>query len=102
MSRFATGHANDLNLTLHGTTGALRIWSDSGASTLDVCLGRDIQTQTWTRVACPPAPGNAARFAAALRTGVNGSPDFRRAAEVQKVLDLCFVSDQEGRRMAMG
>ena len=102
MSRFATGHSNDLSLTIHGTSGALRIWSDSGASTLDVCLGADLQTQTWTRVDCPPAPGNAARFADALRTGVNGAPDFRRAAEVQKVLDLCFVSDEEGRRLRVG
>jgi len=36
---------------------------------------------------------------AALQSGVNGEPDFRRAAEVQKILDLCFVSDAEGRRL---
>jgi predicted dehydrogenase len=100
MSRFATGHRNDLALEISGTAGALRIWADSGASTLDVCLGPDVHTQSWKRVECPPAPSNAQRFAAALQSGKNGEPDFRRAAEVQKVLDLCFVSDAEGRRVS--
>ena len=102
MSRFATGHANDLNLTIHGTTGAVRIWSTASDSTLDVCVGADIQTQTWRRVACAAVPGNAARFVEALRSGVNGTPDFRRAAEVQRVLDLCIESDAEGRRVEVG
>jgi hypothetical protein len=30
------------------------------------------------------------RFAKALRTGQNGDPDFRRAADIQRVLDLCL------------
>jgi predicted dehydrogenase len=101
MSRFATGRSNDLHLVIHGTEGALRIWADANASTLDACLGADIQTQTWQRLDCKQTPANAARFIAALRSGVNGEPDFRRAAEVQKVLDLCFVSDSEGRRVAV-
>lgn len=99
MSRCATGHRNDLALAIHGTAGALRIWADSGASTLDACLAADIHTQTWRRVACPPAPSNAQRFAAALHAGRNGEPDFRRAAEMQRILDLCFQSDAEGRRL---
>ena len=101
MSRFATGHKNDLSLEISGTAGALRIWADSGASTLDACLGADIHTQAWQRVDCPPVPGNAERFAAALRAGVNGEPDFRRAAGVQKILDLCLASDAEGRRLSV-
>jgi len=100
MSRFATGHRNDLNLTIHGETGALRIWSETAVSTLDACLGADIHTQTWRRIECPPTPTNAERFVAALQSGVNGDPDFRRAAEVQKILDLCFVSDAQGRMLA--
>ena len=97
LSRYATGHRNDLDLSIHGETGALRIWADADSSTLDVCLGADIHTQTWQRVACPPTPNNAERFVAALRSGVNGTPDFRRAAAVQRVLDLCILSNQEGR-----
>ena len=101
MSRFATGHANDLNLAIHGTMGAVRIWATADDSTLDVCVGGDVQTQTWRRVSCAAVPGNAARFVAAVRAGINGTPDFRRAAEIQQVLDLCIESDTQGRRLAV-
>lgn len=99
MSRFATGNKNDLHLTIHGDRGALRIWADADASTLDACLGPDIETQSWTRIECPPTPANAERFVAALRSGINGAPDFRRGTDVQRILDACFVSDTEGRRV---
>jgi predicted dehydrogenase len=99
MSRVATGHRNDLNLAIHGDKGALKVWSETAVSTLDVCLGADIHTQTWRRVDCPPTPTNAERFAAALQSGVNGEPDFRRATEVQKILDLCFMSAAEDRML---
>ena len=98
MSRFATGNANDLRLALHGERGALRLWANSETSTLEVCLGQDIQTQTWRPLACPATPRNEARFITALAAGRNGQPDFRHAARLQVLLDLCFVSDA-GRRM---
>ncbi|MCB8839059.1 Gfo/Idh/MocA family protein [Aurantimonas sp. VKM B-3413] len=99
MSRFATGKANDLDLTIHGELGALKIWSNTTESSLQVCLGADIETQTWRPYDCPPTPRNADRFVIALLSGTNGEPDFRRAAEVQKILDLCFVSDAERRML---
>lgn len=99
MSRYATGKANDLDLMIHGEKGALKIWADSNSSTLEVCLGPDIETQAWKPVDCPPTPRNETRFLIALLSGVNGDPDFRRAAEVQKLLDLAFVSDAEGRML---
>lgn len=102
MSRYATGHRNDLFLTLHGDQGALRIWADADASKLEACLGADIETQAWRLIDCPPTPRNAERFAAALRAGVNGTPDFRRAATVQQVLDRCIESDAEGRWLRLG
>ncbi|MBO0661294.1 Gfo/Idh/MocA family oxidoreductase [Jiella sp. MQZ9-1] len=99
MSRYATGKANDLDLTIHGTTGALKVWSNTNESSLDVCLGADIHTQTWRRATCPPTPRNADRFAAALLSGMNGEPDFRHAAKLQTLLDLCFASDAERRML---
>ena len=48
---------------------------------------------------CPPTPRNEERFLIALLSGVNGDPSFRHAAEVQKLLDLAFVSDAEGRML---
>ncbi|EAU41690.1 trehalose utilization-related protein [Fulvimarina pelagi HTCC2506] len=102
MSRYATGNLNDLHLTIYGDRGALRVWANQFDSSLDVCLGANIDTATWERVACNPTPRNERRFAEALRAGVTGDPSFRRAAEVQKTLDLCFVSDAEKRMVATG
>ncbi|WP_235919312.1 Gfo/Idh/MocA family protein [Aureimonas psammosilenae] len=99
MSRFATGRGNDLDLVIHGEKGALKVWSDHETSRLEACLGPDIDTHTWKAVDCSPTPKNAERFVIALLSGENGEPTFRRAAEVQKLLDLCFVADAEGRML---
>jgi predicted dehydrogenase len=99
MSRYATGKANDLDLMIHGEKGALKVWSTTNASTLEACLGPDIETQTWRPVDCPPTPRIEERFLIALLSGENGDPDFRHAARVQHLLDLCFVSDAEGRML---
>ncbi|KQT57493.1 MULTISPECIES: Gfo/Idh/MocA family protein [unclassified Aureimonas] len=100
MSRYATGNLNDLNLAVYGETGALRIWANQLESRLEVCRGKDMETAIWRPVECPVTPRNEHRFAMALLSGENGQPDFRHAAEVQKLLDLCFVSDREGRMLA--
>jgi predicted dehydrogenase len=102
MSRAATGKANDLDLTIHGEKGALKIWATTDDSSLEVCLGPDIETQTWKRLKCPPTPRNADRFVLALLSGTNGQPDFRHAADVQRLLDLCIVSDAERRMLTVG
>ncbi|BCP53313.1 oxidoreductase [Kaistia sp. 32K] len=92
-TRFATGHANDLTLLLFGTEGALEVKTDGKASSLRICTGADIDTQTWKPVECPPVVTTYERFAKAVQTGVNGDPSFRRAAEIQRILDLCFDQD---------
>lgn len=93
-TRFATGHANDLTLRLFGTTGALDIRTNGKDSSLKICEGPAIDSFAWQEVDCPPVPTTYERFAAACNSGVNGEPDFRRAAEVQRILDLCFAQDQ--------
>ena len=87
-TRFATGNLNDLRLSLYGTKGALRVMTDGKVSSLAACLGADIDTQTWRDVEMPPVPTTYQRFAAALKSGINGDPDFRRAANIQRILDL--------------
>jgi predicted dehydrogenase len=99
MSRFATGKANDLDLMIHGDRGALKIWANERTSDMEVCLGPDIETQKWTPMELPPTPRNEERFVIALLTGENGEPGFRHAAEVQQLVDLCFVSDAERRML---
>ncbi|TPW26148.1 Gfo/Idh/MocA family protein [Pararhizobium mangrovi] len=101
-TRYATGNANDLRLTIYGERGALKIWANERDSSLDVCLGEDVHTQKWRRKECPATPRNEARFAEALASGKNGEPDFARAADIQKLLDLCFVSHEASRMMPTG
>ena len=101
-SRYATGHINDLSLTLHGTEGALRVETDGTASRLAACLGRDVDAAKWREVATPPVRRNARRFADALATGVNGDPSFRRAADIQRLIDAAFESASSGSRIEIG
>jgi predicted dehydrogenase len=91
-TRYATGHANDLTLTLHGTKGALKVETDGKASRLSESSGRNIDKHRWRRLAPPETPRNARRFAEALLSGVNGEPSFRRAAAMQRIIDAAIVS----------
>lgn len=100
-SRMATGKANELDLLIHGERGALRLWTDGGASTLEACLGPDIEIQRWRPVECPATPRIAERFVLALLSGENGAPDFRRGAEMQRLVDAAFESDAAGRTLAI-
>lgn len=92
-TRFATGHANDLTLLLFGTEGCIELKTDGKTSSLRICRDADIDVVGWKTVECPPVPTTYERFVAACNSGVNGDPSFRRAAEVQRVLDLCFAQE---------
>ncbi|MEW9835865.1 Gfo/Idh/MocA family protein [Mesorhizobium marinum] len=100
-TRFATGYINELSLSLHGTKGALRVVSDGRESTLQACLGKDVDPAAWRELEAEPVARNARRFADALATGKNGDPSFRRAADVQKVIDAAFESARIGRRIVL-
>jgi len=96
-TRWATGHANSLALSVHGTKGALRLDLDHSTDEVQVCLGSDIHRPRWSIVKAQPTPNIYERFIAAIRSGRSGEPDFARGAEIQKVLDRCFDSDRSGR-----
>jgi len=101
MSRWATGHANSLALAIHGTKGALRIDLDRSYDELEICLGADVDKAKWKTIKAPPVPTVHQRFITAIRTGVNGEPDFGRGAEIQNALDRCFDSDRTGRAIRL-
>jgi predicted dehydrogenase len=98
-TRFATGYQNDLSLSLHGTKGALRVETDGKDSRLLACLGADIDKSRWRTVETPPVKRNARRFADALLSEVNGDPSFRRAADIQKLIDAAFESSISDRKI---
>jgi predicted dehydrogenase len=101
-TRYATGHANDLVLTLSGTKGAIKVETDGKLSKLSACLGKDVDKNHWKEIETPPVKRNARRFADALISGVNGDPSFRRAAEIQKLIDAAFESGEKGRPVKIG
>lgn len=98
-SRFATGHANDLRLRIHGTTGALEVeYSGKDAfggqiPKLNACLGENIHTQTWFSVPLDPVDTNYQRFIQAVRAGETLEPSFAHATKLQKLLDQGMASE---------
>ena len=95
-TRWATGHANSLTLSVHCDKGALSVDLDRSRTTIMLCKGADIHRLQWKEVRCPHTPTIYERFIKSIRTGVNDQPDFARGAEVQKVLDACSRSNEEG------
>ena len=35
------------------------------------------------------------RFIHSIKTGKNDQPDFKRGADIQKILDSCFISSEQ-------
>ena len=95
-TRYATGHTNDLSLAIHGTRGAVRVAADGKTSSLEVCLGPDVDAARWRAGDAPQVPTIAELFVAAVRTGENGEPSFAQAARVQQVIDAAVASDRDG------
>ena len=94
-TRWATGYLNTLRLRAYGEKGGIEVQHGMDGSSLRVCLGEDIETQVWRDVPVEAVPTNYHRFAEAVMNGVQGEPGFRHAANLQKVLDLGFVSDEK-------
>ncbi|MNU08706.1 hypothetical protein D3C72_2548700 [compost metagenome] len=52
---------------------------------------------TWRELPLMPVDTNYQRFVAAVRGGATLEPSFRRAADIQKVLDAAVASNASGR-----
>ncbi len=98
-TRWATGHFNELRLRVYGERGGVEVQHRHDWSKLRVCLGEDVETGTWKDMEVEPVLTNYQRFAGAVRAGKNQQPDFRHAANLQKVLDLAMVSDTEHKEL---
>ncbi|WP_299371320.1 Gfo/Idh/MocA family oxidoreductase [uncultured Tateyamaria sp.] len=91
-TRFATGHLNDLRLSVHGDQGALDVQWQGNTSRLRACLPPDLETATWRDIETPPVPTNYAKFIAAIQAGEACAPDFGRGADLQEILDRAEAS----------
>lgn len=93
-TRTAAGQLDQLRLRVYGETGSIEMIYDTGNSTLRACLGEDVHTATWRDIPFDPVETNYQRFAKAVRAGKTQEPSFRRAANIQKVLDQAFASER--------
>lgn len=100
-TRSAAGQLDQLRLRIYGEKGTIEVVYDTGVSTLRACLGPDLDTATYRDVPFEPVETNYQRFAAAVQAGQTQEPSFRRAASIQKVLDMAQVSDREHRDEAV-
>ncbi len=100
-TRWCGGHANRLFLKIAGTKGTVEIDSDRATDAYRICAGKDLNKALWRDVCVSGVPNNHERFVRAIRTGRQDQPDFARGAEIQKVLDACFVSDAEKRLVSL-
>jgi len=101
-SRYTTGHGNDLSLALHGTKGAIKVETDGKAARLSACLGEDVDVRIWRELSLPDVKRNARRFVDALDTRQNGDPSFRRAADMQRLIDAAFESSASRLPVTLG
>ena len=92
-TRTAAGQLDQLRLRVYGDKGSIEMIYDTGKSTLRACLGEDVNTATWRDVPFEPVETNYQRFAAAVKAGATLEPSFRRAVNIQKVLDKAMASD---------
>jgi predicted dehydrogenase len=92
-SRFMTGYANTLKLDVFGAAGALRIEHGPEWTEISACTGEDIHTLAWRRVAAKPVETVYRQFIAAIGEGKTREPSFRHAANLQKIIDLCYEAE---------
>jgi predicted dehydrogenase len=87
-----TGYANTLKLSVFGTKGAIEI-NHGPFTSLRICAGDDIHNQAWRDLHADPVRTNYQRFITAVQTGENAEPNFRHAANLQRVIDRCYDTD---------
>ncbi len=93
-TRWAGGHGNRLALKISGTKGSIDIDSDRSTTGYRICTGKDFDKGVWKDAESPAVPNNYQRFIKSILSGKQDQPDFARGAEVQKILDACFESDE--------
>ncbi len=100
-SRTAAGQLDQLRLRVYGEKGSIEMIYDTGRSYLRACLGADLDTANWRDIPYDPVETNYQQFVAAVRAGKTEEPSFRRATDIQKVLDTAQISNAEHRDVAV-
>ena len=96
-TRFATGYKNRLELKIFCNKGAVRISFDeplSEGNYYEITKDIDKENMYWEKIITLHTPSNFERFITSIKSGQNDQPDFKRGAEIQKILDSCFESSK--------
>jgi predicted dehydrogenase len=91
-TRWCGGHANRLFLKIAGTLGSVEIDSDRSVTSYRICVGKNLDTNTWVEAEAKPTPNNYQRFIRSIQSETPDLPSFRQGAEAQRVLDACLKS----------
>jgi predicted dehydrogenase len=96
MSRWATGHMNDLTLRVFGSKAglALTLKLDQPWDALSICSGDDVDRCCWRQIACGKTPTVFESFIRSVRTGKNAEPTFTVGEKIQRYLEACLKSDK--------
>lgn len=94
-TRWMGGHLNRLFLKIAGTLGSVEIDSEVSTESYRICTGDDaMNTNTWKTISTQPTPSIYQRFIKSIRTNQQDQPDFTRGAEIQKLLDASYQSNE--------
>ena len=105
-TRFATGFTNRLDLKIFGDLGAVKIsFDDPIAEGNQYQITKDTERELleksdkliWNTINTKPTPNNFERFIQSIISKKNDQPDFKRGAEIQKILDSCIKSSEENK-----
>lgn len=101
-TRWASGHANSVKISIYGTLGGIEIDLNQSYSALKLCKGKkSLIEHSWKKIECKKTPTILERFLKSVRTGKQDQPDFARGAEVQKMLDACFESSENDKTIEL-
>lgn len=97
-TRVATGYKNRLKLKIFCDKGATRIEFDDPigeGNYFDITKDIESEKMSWEKKTVPQTLNNFERFIVSVKSGINDQPDFKRGAQIQKILDSCFESSKK-------
>lgn len=100
-SRWAAGHLNELRLRIYGDKGGIEVVHNPDELQLRACIGRDVRAAKWKDIAPGKVPTNYEKFAKAVKAGQSLDPMFRRAADMQLLLDMAEKSSNTSKRLSV-
>lgn len=96
VTRWASGHSNQIVLKIYGARGAIEINSEKSTDSYRVCVGKNIDKVKWKVVKTSPTMTTYQKFIIGILSNAPQQPDFAQGAEIQKLVDACILSSNNG------